>query len=435
VLAHAKFPTHPALLIPTCHDIVSDLSLSFYLQILFIFNSIYKLILAVKLLIIMPPRSTKNSLRDQADSASVTPDLQDPAVTPDPEIPVLPVISEVPEEDAPDDPTDNTTPNLAEAIVLMTNVLRHRDPPSRPVNTSVKQPDTFDGSDPKKLNNFILLCNLYFRNNPAYSADDAKTTFALTLLRGTALEFFEPLLMSKEPSAWEHDWEEFLQILRSQFGPIDPTADAADSIDNLRMKDNQRILKYNIEFTRLATQTGWDDSVLRHRYYSGLADRIKDIMGQQGKPSTLDKMKILAHTIDARHWERVREKSRSGPDKSTNNNSNSSKSDKKPTPTTSHNSNSNSNNNNKNHSKGSSSNSNDNKNDKSKTVPNPLADKLGKDGKLTPQERQRRFDNKLCMFCGGTGHTARDCTKSTSSAGKARARAAQVSAPKEDPKK
>jgi hypothetical protein len=40
-----------------------------------------------------------------------------------------------------------------------------------------------------------------------------------------------------------------------------------------------------------------------------------------------------------------------------------------------------------------------------------LQGKLGKDGKLTAEERQRRFDNKLCMFCGGTGHMARDCTK------------------------
>ena len=63
--------------------------------------------------------------------------------------------------------------------------------------------------------------------------------------------------MSNDPLAWENDWEEFVKLLRSQFGPIDPTANAADSIDNLCMKDNQRILKYNIEFTRLATQTGW----------------------------------------------------------------------------------------------------------------------------------------------------------------------------------
>ena len=103
----------------------------------------------------------------------------------------------------------------------------------------MKQSDTFDGSDPQKLNNFILLCNLYFRNNPAYSNRGAKITFALTLIQGTALKFFEPLLMSNEPLAWENDWEEFIKLLCSQFGPIDPTADASDSIDNLCMKDNQ----------------------------------------------------------------------------------------------------------------------------------------------------------------------------------------------------
>ena len=37
--------------------------------------------------------------------------------------------------------------------------------------------------------------------------------------------------------------------------------------------------------------------------------------------------------------------------------------------------------------------------------------KLGKDGKLTPQERQCRMDNSLCLFCGKTGHIAKDCPK------------------------
>ena len=296
----------------------------------------------------MPPCITKNSLRDRQDLATLTPDPQEPILSAH--------IHEVTEE-IPDDPTeDQPAPNLAEAIMLMTNELCRRETPSKPIDTSVKQPDTFDGSDPKKLNNFILLCNLYFRNNPTYSDDGSKTTFALTLLRGTALEFFEPQLMSNKPLAWEHDWEEFVKLLRSQFGPLNPTADAADSIDNLQMKDNQHILKYNIEFTRLATQTSWDDTVLWHCYYSGLADHIKEIMGQQGKPDTLDKMRILAHSIDTRHWERVHKKSHSGPDKPNHHNSNNSnKSNKKP-----QSNNSDKSSNNKNQSKGSSSNSNDN---------------------------------------------------------------------------
>ena len=40
-----------------------------------------------------------------------------------------------------------------------------------------------------------------------------------------------------------------------------------------------------------------------------------------------------------------------------------------------------------------------------------LTGKLGKDGKLTLQEHQRCMDNSLCLFCGKTGHTAKDCPK------------------------
>ena len=153
--------------------------------------------------------------------------------------------------------------------------------------------------------------------------------FRSTHLRGTALEFFEPMLTSDDALVWEDDWQEFISILRTQFGPIDPTADAKDNIDNLKMKDNQRILKYNVKFNHLAVQTGRNDSVLQHRYYSRLAERIKDAMGQIGKPSAFEDMKILAHSIDAHHWERICEKACSGSDKNTANNSGN-KSDKKP---------------------------------------------------------------------------------------------------------
>jgi retrotransposon gag protein/zinc knuckle protein len=306
-----------------------------------------------------------------------------------------------------------TTASLTQAILLMTQELRRRQNPTP--KAKAKEPDTFDGTEPKKLNNFILQCNLFFRGNSAYSDDSNKVNLALSYLRGTALEYFEPTILdSDEVPDWMDDWSAFIRTLRTQFGPIDPTADAEDGIDNLKMADNHHILRYNVDFNRFAVRTGWDEAVLRHRYYSGLAERIKDIMGQQGKPPTLEAMKALAHSIDARHWERLREKSRQGrlkaetpdkPDKPP-------KTDNKTTPPTPGSSN-----------KG-------NKGGKpgkpAASGSAPLSDKLGKDGKLTPQERQRRFDNNLCLFCGGTGHTARECPKSGSSASKAKARAAQA---------
>jgi hypothetical protein len=60
-----------------------------------------------------------------------------------------------------------------------------------------------------------------------------------------------------------------------------------------------------------------------------------------------------------------------------------------------------------------------------KTPTTPLADKLGSDGKLTQEERQHHFDNKLCLFCGGPGHTTKDCKKPNSQAAKAHAASAK----------
>ena len=200
------------------------------------------------------------------------------------------------------------TLNLAEAISLMTEELKHHDDKSG--KAKAKDPDTFDGSNPCKLNSFLLICILYFHNNPSYADDDTKVTFALTYLHGTALDFFEPALSGLDDTPeWLDNWSAFIHTLCSQFGPIDPTADAKDSIDNLKMQDNQCILKYNIDFNRLSIQTGWNDNILWHCYYSGLAKHIKDIMGQQGKPPTLTEMKLLAHAIDSRHWEWLCERS------------------------------------------------------------------------------------------------------------------------------
>ena len=63
----------------------------------------------------------------------------------------------------------------------------------------------------------------------------------------------------------------------------------------------------------------------------------------------------------------------------------------------------------------------------------PLTDKLGKDGKLTPEERKRRLDNKLCLFCRQGGHTAANCPKSSSNASKAKACAVQVASSSDPP--
>ena len=46
-------------------------------------------------------------------------------------------------------------------------------------------PDTFDGSDPHKLNHFLFQCRLFFHANPSqFTTDEEKINFAMTYLSG-----------------------------------------------------------------------------------------------------------------------------------------------------------------------------------------------------------------------------------------------------------
>jgi hypothetical protein len=70
-----------------------------------------------------------------------------------------------------------------------------------------------------------------------------------------------------------------------------------------------------------------------------------------------------------------------------------------------------------------------------------LTEKLGKDSKLTQQERQYLQDNNLCLFCGQAGHQVCECPRSTAaravkaSDGKAPELKAEAATTASEPKK
>ena len=123
---------------------------------------------------------------------------------------------------------------------------------------------------------------------------------------------FEPFIIDNiNKLDFMSDFSDFVGLLHSEFGPIDRAGEAEDLLDNFRMHDNQKLLKYNVEFQRLAIKTDWDEHALRHQYYVGLPDRIKDILATQPKPRNLIELKAAAHTIDACYWEHQHKKSHS----------------------------------------------------------------------------------------------------------------------------
>ena len=58
------------------------------------------------------------------------------------------------------------------------------------------------------------------------------------------------------------DFSDFVGLLCSKIGPIDPAGKAEDLLDNFRMRENQKLLKYNVEFQHLAIKTDWDERAL-----------------------------------------------------------------------------------------------------------------------------------------------------------------------------
>ena len=70
------------------------------------------------------------------------------------------------------------------------------------------------------------------------------------------------------------------------------------------MKDGQWINKYIVEFNRIASQIqGYGEGALRHHFYNGLPNCIKDEVSRIGKNSTLSNLRHLAQAIDARYLE------------------------------------------------------------------------------------------------------------------------------------
>ncbi|CAA7260668.1 unnamed protein product [Cyclocybe aegerita] len=143
--------------------------------------------------------------------------------------------------------------------------------------------------------------------------------------------------------------------------------------------------------------TGWNERALYHQYYKGLLNRIKDKFPCMGKPTTLISLQQSTQDLDHCYWEHQNEinhkkcKDNANSKSSTsNNNGPSSGSSNSKGNSAGSSSGSGSGSSNSKSSSNSSHNSKDKDKSKSKgsssDKPNPLADKLGSDGKLKPKE-------------------------------------------------
>jgi len=100
--------------------------------------------------------------------------------------------------------------------------------------------------------------------------------------------------------------------MHTYFGIPDVAAEAAHSLDHLRMNPDDRIATYNIAFLWYSAQLQWPESTFCQRYYFGLPDCIQDIISTRegGKPPTFRTLYSTAVSIDDHFWEQKHESER-----------------------------------------------------------------------------------------------------------------------------
>ncbi|KAF8824319.1 hypothetical protein HHX47_DHR8000226 [Lentinula edodes] len=292
--------------------------------------------------------------------------------------------------------------------------------------SKVKEPEVFDGSDPRKLKTFFINLALVFNDRPKYFTDQRKVNYTLSYLSGSAKEWFVPDILDPDLDslpAWTSSFKALVKELQDNFGIYDAQGEAEDSLGNLKMKETENIQKYNIRFNTLAVSTNWDSAALKWAYGRGLAECIKDEMAHLPEPATLADYRQEVLRIDNRYWKREETRKREAgkpfvarnPKKgssdfktgSTNQQNNSQPSGSsapftpKPKP----------------FSGGKPQNS---SNSGQSGGQRPAFNHLGADGKVLPSEKERRMKNNLCLFCGGK-HQIADCNKRKARESKGRA--------------
>ena len=162
------------------------------------------------------------------------------------------------------------------ALAVAIHTLHSPQSAPKPEKVKVREPDTFDGSDPDRLRDFLVSCNLHFRDCPhVFYSDEKKILFILSSLKGAALNWFEPGLMDLTNNAhWMWNFPTFINELEANSGPHDPIGDAETALNELTMKENSCIIKYNVKFWNLTSKLDWNESALCAQYFRGLPSRL-----------------------------------------------------------------------------------------------------------------------------------------------------------------
>lgn len=297
------------------------------------------------------------------------------------------------------------SPGLAHILTLLVDRLEARD-------QRVSEPsdnfdiEKFNGRNRNHFRNFMQQIDAALLERPRYFREDkVRVTFVGRHLSELTLSWY---LSSVANSSLLNNWIKFKEEFSKAFGNPDEKADADRKLQKIRMGSNEDCMSYITRFREIQSILQWPDEPLMSAFRRGLSGKIRDDLGyNRTKPETLAQLMELSLESDLRHRENAAYSEADNPSSNSNNRSNKGK--RSPGHISSSTS-------------GSGSRSaNANSTANGTTQVKSESDKpsyLTADNKLTAEEKKRRVDNGLCLYCGKGRHKLEDCYARQKNAGR-----------------
>jgi hypothetical protein len=246
--------------------------------------------------------------------------------------------------------------------------------PAVPVNPKTPMPEKFEGKISKYRDFLASVKNYFVLQGFRYPTDETKIRFIGTLLSGDPLTWFRTLIESD--SAILLDMELFIKEFQANYDDPYVQSHAQTAIRRLKQGKNS-VVTYAAKFRRLAADTGYNSDAKVSMFRSGLNDDVKDVLSTAlEEPTEFEDFINYCIKIDHRIYDRRLEK------KNASSHTHGDPHPKKfETPRS------------------------------GPTTPMDLdgLQEVPKHKKLTKEERERRIKEKLCLYCGESGHRVSRC--------------------------
>ncbi|MGL4250315.1 MAG: DUF4939 domain-containing protein, partial [Aeromonas sp.] len=234
----------------------------------------------------------------------------------------------------------------------------------------INNPPVYSG-EPLQCRSFLTQCEVVFSLQPSTFAEDrSRVAYVISLLAGRARQW--------ATAGWETevDWIQRFTLFKEEMLRVFDRSAQGTEVSRLLSSLHQgrgSVTDFAIEFCTLATTSGWNEPALHARFLEGLNAEVHDEIYSREIPAGLDDLMSLALRIERRLEDRRHARRMEG---SLLASTHAISPPVSPAP----------------------------------AVLPVKTERMQQGGlRITAQERQRRIQDRLCMYCAAAGHFVANC--------------------------